>query len=69
MAGTTDREAAPPYAGHRAPEFDLLFLLMEAHFADQPTRDVYQDLKRTAAARSSRWCGVRGWHGGLARLP
>ncbi len=46
MAGTTDQEAAPPYADRHAPEFDVPFLLMEAHHADQPTRDVYEDVKR-----------------------
>ncbi len=46
MAGTTDPKAAPPYAGRHAPEFDVPFLLMEAHHADQPTWDVYEDVKR-----------------------
>jgi hypothetical protein len=46
MAGTTDGEAAPPYDDRHAPPFDVPFLLMEAHHADQPTRDVYEDVKR-----------------------
>ena len=46
MAGTTDPKAAPPYADRHAPAFDVPFLLMEAHHADQPTRDVYEDVKR-----------------------
>ena len=46
MAGTTDGEAAPIYADRHAPVFDVPFLLMEAHHADQPTRDVYEDVKR-----------------------
>jgi len=46
MAGTTDRAAAPPYADRHAPAFDVPFLLMEAHHADQPTRDVYEDVKQ-----------------------
>ena len=45
MAGTTDREAAPRYAASHAPEFDVPFVLMEAHHADPPTRDVYEDIK------------------------
>ena len=46
MSGTTDQEAAPLYADRHAPAFDVPFLLMEAHHADQPTRDVYEDVKR-----------------------
>jgi hypothetical protein len=46
MAGTTDREAAPLYADRHAPASHVPFLLMEAHHADQPTRDVYEDVKR-----------------------
>ncbi len=46
MAGTTDPEAAPAYADRHAPAFDVPFLLMEAHHADQPTRDVYADVER-----------------------
>ena len=46
MAGTTDPEMAPPYARRHAPAFDVPFVLMEPHHADQPTRDVYEDVKR-----------------------
>jgi len=35
------------YEGRHAPEFDVPFLLMEAHHADQPTRAVYEDVKAT----------------------
>ena len=46
MTGTTDPKAAPPYGERHAPAFDVPFLLMEAHHADQPTREVYEDVKR-----------------------
>ena len=46
MAGTTDQEAAPLYTDRHAPALHVPFLLMEAHHADQPTRDVYEDVKR-----------------------
>ena len=46
MAGPIDPNAAPPYAGRHAPAFDVPFILMEAHHADQPTREVYDDIKR-----------------------
>lgn len=39
-------EAAPPFAGRHAPDFSVPFVLMEAHHADPPTRDVYEDVKR-----------------------
>jgi hypothetical protein len=45
MAGTTQPEAAPRYADRHAPSFQVPFLLMEAHHADQPTRDIYEDIK------------------------
>ena len=46
MAGTTDPEMAPPYTPRHAPAFDLPLVLMEPHHADQPTRDIYEDVKR-----------------------
>ena len=46
VGGTTEPEAAPPYVGRHAPPFDVPFVLMEAHHADAPTRDVYEDLER-----------------------
>jgi hypothetical protein len=46
MGGTTDSHAAPPYTGTCAPDSDVPFVLMEAHHADAPTRDVYEDIKR-----------------------
>lgn len=46
LAGTTDPAAAPVHTGRHAPEFEVPFLLMEAHHADQPTRDVYADVER-----------------------
>ncbi len=46
LGGTTDQGAAPLYAGRHAPSFDVPFILMEAHHADAPTRDLYEDLKR-----------------------
>ena len=45
MGGTTDPAAAPPYAGIHAPGFDVPFVMMEAHHADGPTREVYEDIK------------------------
>ena len=44
MGGTT--APAPVCSDRHAPQFDVPFLLMEAHHADQPTRDVYADVKR-----------------------
>jgi hypothetical protein len=46
LGGTTDPGAAPRYAGSYAPESDVPFVLMEAHHADAPTRNVYEDIKR-----------------------
>ena len=46
MAGTTDPASAPAFDGRHAPEFDVPFVLMEAHHADAPTREVYADVKR-----------------------
>ena len=46
MGGTTQAQAAPLYAGTHAPAFEVPFVLMEAHHADPPTRDVYEDIKR-----------------------
>jgi hypothetical protein len=45
-AGSTDPEAAPHYAGSAAPEFEVPFILMEAHHADPPTREVYADIEQ-----------------------
>lgn len=36
-----------PYAGRHAPDVQVPFILMEAHHADQPTKDLYEDIKRT----------------------
>lgn len=46
MGGTTDLQAAPQYAGRHAPTFAVPFVLMEAHHADAPTRELYVDLQR-----------------------
>ena len=42
MAGGPEAEA---FEGRHAPEISVPLLLMEYHHADQPTRDVYDDLK------------------------
>ncbi len=39
-------KAAPPCTARHAPTVSVPFVLMEAHHADQPTRDVYEDVKR-----------------------
>jgi len=46
LGGTTDPDATPSYAGRHAPQFDVPFVLMEAHHADAPTRECYEDIKR-----------------------
>jgi len=46
MGGATDPAAAPAFEGRHAPAFSVPFVLMEAHHADQPTRDVFEDLKQ-----------------------
>lgn len=46
MGGATDSNAAPRYTGACAPDADVPFVLMEAHHADAPTREVYEDIKR-----------------------
>jgi len=46
MAGSPDPEAAPLFDGRHAPDVEVPFVLMEAHHADQPTRDVYEDVKQ-----------------------
>ena len=38
--GNVDR-----FEGRHAPEFQVPFVLMEGHHADQPTRDIYEDVK------------------------
>lgn len=72
MAGARDPAKAPPWEGRHAPDQDVPFVLMEAHHADQPTRDVYDDIKRVlglplintdyrALARwPSYWCAAWG---------
>lgn len=47
MTGTLEPEASPRFTGRHAPDFSVPFVLMEAHHSDQPTRDVYEDVKRT----------------------
>lgn len=46
MAGPTDPSTAPPYRDRHAPDFEVPFVLMEAHHADPPTREVYEDIKQ-----------------------
>ncbi len=43
MAGSG---TAPAFAGRHAPDVTVPFVLMEAHHADEPTRAVYEDVKR-----------------------
>ncbi|MHA1601084.1 MAG: halocarboxylic acid dehydrogenase DehI family protein [Alphaproteobacteria bacterium] len=38
--------AAPIFDGRHAPDITVPFVLMEAHHADEPTRAVYEDIKR-----------------------
>lgn len=45
MSGSTDPADAPVYDGRHAPDAKAPFVLMEAHHADPPTRDVYEDIK------------------------
>lgn len=44
MAGGKEAE---PYEGRHAPEFQVPFLLMEPHHADEPTRALYEDIEAT----------------------
>lgn len=44
MGGGTD---AKPYGQRHAPDYQVPFILMEAHHADQPTRDLYEQVKST----------------------
>jgi hypothetical protein len=44
MAGGS---VAEPFAGRHAPDYQVPFLLMEAHHADEPTRAVYKDVEAT----------------------
>ncbi len=37
---------APVFEGRHAPDVTVPFVLMEAHHADEPTQDVYEDVKR-----------------------
>lgn len=46
MGGARDPKAAPLYTDTHCPVFDVPFVLMEAHHADSPTREVYEDIKR-----------------------
>ncbi len=45
MDGPVDPAAAPAEEGRHAPAYTVPFVLMEAHHADQPTRDVFEDVK------------------------
>ena len=38
--------AAPVFEGRHAPDVTVPFVLMEAHHADEPTQDLYEDVKR-----------------------
>ena len=46
MAGPSDPAAAPAETGRHGPTYDVPFVLMEAHHAGPPTREVYEDVKR-----------------------
>jgi hypothetical protein len=46
MGGTDDPAEAPPFEGRHAPDFNVPFVLMEAHHADQPTQQVFDDVKQ-----------------------
>lgn len=46
LAGSSSPADAPAYSGRHAPELDVPFVLMEAHHADHPTRDIYEDVKQ-----------------------
>lgn len=46
MAGSRDPAAAPAETGRHGPTYDVPFVLMEAHHADDPTRAVYEDVKQ-----------------------
>ncbi|MEK9672942.1 MAG: hypothetical protein VW268_10640 [Rhodospirillaceae bacterium] len=47
MEGTDmgDHGNAKPFDGCHAPDFTVSYLLMKAHHADQPTRDIYEDIR------------------------
>jgi len=45
LRGDSSPHAAPVFEGRHAPEFDIPFVLMEAHHADAPTRAGYDDIK------------------------
>lgn len=40
-----NREPPKPFATRHAPDVSVPFLLVEAHHADQPTREIYDDIK------------------------
>ena len=46
MAGPRDPESAAPETGRHGPSAAVPFVLMEAHHADPPTQEVYEDVKR-----------------------
>jgi hypothetical protein len=46
MQGSGDRVDAAPYEGRHAPDTDVPLVLMEAHHADPPTREIYEDIKQ-----------------------
>lgn len=45
MTGSAEADAAPPHAGRHGIDFDVPFVLMEAHHADPETLARYEDLK------------------------
>lgn len=46
MAGPRDPTAAPAMTERHGPAFEVPFVLMEAHHADAPTQEVYEDVKQ-----------------------
>ena len=43
----SDKTECQPFQGRHAPDYDVPFLLMEAHHVDTPTLEVYADIKAT----------------------
>jgi hypothetical protein len=41
-----DSSEALLYTGRHGPEYQVPFVLMEAHHADQPTKEIYEDIKQ-----------------------
>lgn len=46
LEGSGDPVDAPRYEGRHAPDTDVPLVLMEAHHADPPTRETYEDIKQ-----------------------